>query len=215
MSRWPSTSDDLIRSLRAQPLLAVLRPERPVEAAAAIEALQAVGLRHVEIAWAPVADWSAQCRDLRLRYPGVRLGAASVCNAEALEAAAAAGLGYAVSPILETALIRRASSLGLTLVPGVFSPSEVQRALKLGCALVKLFPAATLGPGYWRRLAGPLGRLPFCIAAGGLGCADVLPWLEAGVDAVALGARLRPGQDSVLDRLISRITRPEPKPSPE
>jgi 2-dehydro-3-deoxyphosphogluconate aldolase/(4S)-4-hydroxy-2-oxoglutarate aldolase len=57
--------------------------------------------------------------------------------------------------------------------------------------LVKLFPAATVGPGYWRRLAAPLGEsLPFCIAAGGLGPADVMTWLEAGVDAVALGSSL-------------------------
>jgi 2-dehydro-3-deoxyphosphogluconate aldolase/(4S)-4-hydroxy-2-oxoglutarate aldolase len=166
----------------------------------------------VEIAWAPVTGWSAQCRELRLRYPGVKLGAASVCGVEALEAAAAAALAYAVSPILEASLIRRAGSLGIVLVPGVFSPSEVQRARRLGCALVKLFPAATLGPGYWRCLAGPLGGLPFCIAAGGLGCADVLPWLEAGVDAVALGARLLPGPDPALEEVISRITRPEPSP---
>jgi 2-dehydro-3-deoxyphosphogluconate aldolase/(4S)-4-hydroxy-2-oxoglutarate aldolase len=166
----------------------------------------------VEIAWTPVAGWSEQCRELRLRYPGVNLGAASVCSVEALEATAAAGLGYAVSPILEVDLIRRASALGLTLVPGVFSPSEVQRARNLGCELVKLFPAATLGPGYWRRLAGPLGALPFCIAAGGLDRADVLPWLEAGVNAVALGARLLPGQDPALEEVISRITRPAPSP---
>jgi len=73
----------------------------------------------------------------------------------------------------------------------VMSPTEVCQARALGCRLVKLFPAATVGPGYWRRLAAPLGEsLPFCIAAGGLGPADVMTWLEAGVDAVALGSSL-------------------------
>jgi 2-dehydro-3-deoxyphosphogluconate aldolase/(4S)-4-hydroxy-2-oxoglutarate aldolase len=55
---------------------------------------------------------------------------------------------------------------------------------------VKLYPAASLGPGYWSSLAGPLKPLPFCIAAGGLSVADVRSWLEAGVDAVAIGSQL-------------------------
>jgi 2-dehydro-3-deoxyphosphogluconate aldolase/(4S)-4-hydroxy-2-oxoglutarate aldolase len=63
-------------------------------------------------------------------------------------------------------------------------------AVRAGAAAVKLFPASALGPGYWRSLAGPLGPLPFCIAAGGLRADDVPAWLAAGVDAVALGNSL-------------------------
>jgi 2-dehydro-3-deoxyphosphogluconate aldolase/(4S)-4-hydroxy-2-oxoglutarate aldolase len=56
---------------------------------------------------------------------------------------------------------------------------------------VKLFPAVSVGIDHWRRLREPLGTpLPFCIAAGGLGPADVASWLAAGVDAVALGSAL-------------------------
>ena len=71
------------------------------------------------------------------------------------------------------------------------SPSEVHGARRRGCAVVKLFPAVSVGREYWRRLREPLGTpLPFCIAAGGLQRQDVLPWLQAGVDAVALGSGL-------------------------
>jgi 2-dehydro-3-deoxyphosphogluconate aldolase/(4S)-4-hydroxy-2-oxoglutarate aldolase len=113
-----------------------------------------------------------------------------------LEAVAEGGLAYAVSPIFDPELLQRARQLDLTLVPGVQSPTEVHQAQRLGCTIVKLFPARPLGPVYWPSLAGPLGPLPFCIAAGGLACADVLPWLEQGVNAVALGGRLfgPPGQ---------------------
>ena len=107
-----------------------------------------------------------------------------------MTAAAVAGFRYAVSPILEQ-LLSAPRAAGLALVPGVMTPSEVHRARSWGCSIVKLFPAATLGPHYWSRLRGPLGEsLPFCIAAGGLDAADVLPWLKAGVGAVALGSRL-------------------------
>ena len=149
-----------------------------------------MGLVHVELAVEASRAWSEDLSDLASEFPALRLGAASVTCLDHLEAVAAAGLAYAVSPILDPELLNRARQLGLTLVPGVQSPTEVHQAQKWGCGIVKLFPARPLGPSYWGSLAGPLGPLPFCIAAGGLACADVLPWLEQGVDAVALGGRL-------------------------
>ena len=149
-----------------------------------------MGLAHVELAVEASRAWSRDASSLASEFPALRLGAASVTCLDHLEAVAAAGLAYAVSPILDPELLNRARQLGLTLVPGVQSPTEVHQAQKWGCGIVKLFPARPLGPSYWGSLAGPLGPLPFCIAAGGLACADVLLWLEQGVDAVALGGRL-------------------------
>ena len=198
--RWLNTSEcrvqgisdpcGLVDSLLAQPLLAVLRPATIQAARRQLESLQAVGLVHVELAVEASRAWSQGCLSLAAAFPALRLGAASVTAADQLEAVAEGGLAYAVSPIFDPELLLRARQLGLTLVPGVQSPTEVHQAQRLGCSIVKLFPARPLGPGYWASLAGPLGPLPFCIAAGGLACADVLPWLEQGVDAVALGGRL-------------------------
>lgn len=172
-------------------MLVVLRPAHPSEAIPSLERFEAMGLLHVEIAWRDQPGWSQACSELVRRFPGLRLGAASVCTAAAMAAAARAGLGYAVSPVLDPNLQREAERQGLTLVPGVMTPSEVHTARRLGCRLVKLFPAATLGLAHWARLRVPLGAdLPFCIAAGGLAPEDVRPWLEAGVDAVTLGSRL-------------------------
>ena len=129
--------------------------------------------------------------ELIQRFPALRLGAASVCELRAVVESASAGCRYAVSPVLDPALLEEASKRDLLLVPGVMTPSEVQWARRLGCAIVKLFPAVSVGIDHWRRLREPLGvPLPFCIAAGGLTPADVVPWLEAGVDAVALGSGL-------------------------
>lgn len=151
-----------------------------------------MGLAHVELAVEASRAWSEDLSYLASQFPALRLGGASVTCLDHLEAVAAADLAYAVSPILDRELLNRARQLGLTLVPGVQSPTEVHQAQKWGCGIVKLFPARPLGPSYWGSLVGPLGPLPFCIAAGGLACADVLPWLEQGVDAVALGGRLFP-----------------------
>ncbi|MFM7652313.1 MAG: bifunctional 4-hydroxy-2-oxoglutarate aldolase/2-dehydro-3-deoxy-phosphogluconate aldolase [Vulcanococcus sp.] len=177
-------------SLRRQPVLAVLRFSHVDEARCQLDQLLAAGLLHVELAVRPDTAWVAMAGELQRTYPALRLGAASVCTAEALGAVVDAGLAYAVSPILDPALLDQASAAGITLVPGVFTPTEVALAVRCGAPAVKLFPAAAVGPAYWRSLAGPLSPLPFCIAAGGLAVGDVVPWLAAGVDAVALGSQL-------------------------
>jgi 2-dehydro-3-deoxyphosphogluconate aldolase/(4S)-4-hydroxy-2-oxoglutarate aldolase len=174
----------------------VLRPREPIRAAPLLERLEGLGLLHAEIAWQPQPGWSEQCRELVASYPGLSLGAASICGSEALADAVNAGFRYAMAPILEASLLRQAEAVGLTLVPGVMTPTEIHRAMALGCRLVKLFPAAALGAGYWSGLRDPLGgALPFCIAAGGLRPEDVNPWLRAGADAIALGSRRLAGAD--------------------
>lgn len=184
----------------------VLRAEQPVFLLPQLERLDQIGLRHVELAWSGHPHWSEQAAALVERFPRLSLGAASVCSLAALAGVRAAGLAYAVSPVLDADLIQAARGEGLALVPGVFSPSEVHRARCLGCPLVKLFPAVQLGPCFWPRLRGPLGPLPACIAAGGLGVGDVEPWLAAGVDAVAIGGQFQGAEDwAALADLVQRL----------
>lgn len=202
------SADRLIQSLRAQPLLIVLRPDEPLQALPTLQRLQTLGVLHVEIAWQPVTGWADQMAELIERFPALKLGAASVCEPRGIAEAAAAGCRYAVSPVLDPELLEQAARRDLALVPGVMTPSDVHRARQLGCAIVKLFPAVSVGIEYWRRLREPLGSpLPFCLAAGGLKPADVRPWLEAGVDAVALGSGLGDRKASAdLPLLLAALT---------
>ena len=221
-SGLPNTSDPsgLIQGLRRQPVLAVLRPDGLIQAQAQLQQLVAVGLGHVELAVSASSEWVAMVKELKQAFPSIALGAASVRSIAGLVDALSAGLTYAVSPILHAGLLERARSCGITLVPGVFTPTELAQALEWGAAAVKLFPAASLGPAYWQSLAGPMGPLPFCIAAGGLEASGARAWFEAGVDAVALGSslfddsretaqepRLHPGLASLLRWLEERDNR--------
>ena len=201
----------LASGLARQPLLAVLRPQDPQRALAEVDVLHAVGWRHVELAW--TAPWLTTLIPMvRERCPQVRLGAASVTTARQLGQVAAAGLSYAFMPIWQPELLLRARDLGITLVPGVFTPTEIYQARCHGCAMVKLFPAAALGPHYWSQLRGPLGPLPFCIAAGGLEPETALQWLQTGAaDAVALGQKLFSGHlclddPALRQRLMDLVT---------
>lgn len=204
----PTISDPagLRQSLAASPLLAVLRPQSSDQAERQIQALVAVGVRHVELSWADGPEWCALVLQAIRNWPQIRFGAAGLRQCDQVQVVADMGLTYAMSPIGCTAMVAAAAPLGLTLVPGVFSPSDVERFRSSG--LVKLFPAASLQPTYWRQLRQPLHPLPFCIAAGGLRPQDAASWFAAGVQAVALGSslfdaadRLHPDHVSLLRRL--------------
>ncbi|RZO12698.1 MAG: bifunctional 4-hydroxy-2-oxoglutarate aldolase/2-dehydro-3-deoxy-phosphogluconate aldolase [Synechococcus sp. MED-G135] len=200
---WIDRQHQLIRSLREQPFLVVLRPS-PLDWSVetfdqapllcVINQLVDAGVHHIEIAWTPHCRWGELICWLRDRYPALRLGAASVTRREALEMVIDLGMAYAMSPCFDPSLLRLARRHGQLLVPGVFSPSEVQQAVAFGCELVKLFPAATVGINYLRQLSAPLSPLPCMIAAGGLTAADLDPWLAAGYHALALGRGLIDGE---------------------
>ena len=166
-----------------------------------LRVLQDSGLMHVEVAWRNHHLWSSFIRRLRDSCPNLVIGAASVVEQTALDVLADLDLSYAMSPCWDPLLLDQAHQRGILLVPGVFSPTEVMQAVRCGCRLVKLFPAATLGCRYWSRLLVPLGQRPAVIAAGGLAVSDLEDWLSAGHDAVALGRRVM-GPDGVDDDLL-------------
>ena len=198
MSVLPNTSETdegLIRSLRIQPLLVVLRPEsRDLEQVFSstrlcrqLDLLVEAGVQHVEIAWIEHPRWCDLVMAARSRHLHLSLGAASITQLSALQQVTELGFSYAMSPLLDRELQQRAKQLDFLLVPGVMTPSEIRHACDLGCRLVKLFPASVLGRGFYRQIAAPMGNLPFMIAAGGLRAGDLYSWLEAGYDAIALG----------------------------
>ena len=185
-------------SLQHQPLLLVIRPE-PDDLVASgsgsgllgqVLQLHAAGLRHLEVAWLDQPGWMGFMQRVQDHCPELNLGAASVTVTKALNDLSRLDLSYAMAPFWCPELVEQARELGVLLVPGVFSPTEVHQAMQFGCRVVKLFPAVNLGPGYWGRLQAPLGPLPFVIAAGGLEVGDLPVWLEAGHGAVALGRRV-------------------------
>ena len=195
-SRWAEHQRHLIASLRDHPLLVVLRPTqvdwsgKTFEQAplfALVDQLVTAGVHHIEIAWVDHPSWPDLMAALRARHPTLALGAASVTTPEALQAVIDLDMAYAMSPCLDPQLLQLARQQGQLLVPGVFSPSELRQAVALGCALVKLFPAGSLGLDYLRQLSAPMAPLPCVIAAGGLQVDDLDPWLAAGCHAVALG----------------------------
>jgi 2-dehydro-3-deoxyphosphogluconate aldolase / (4S)-4-hydroxy-2-oxoglutarate aldolase len=74
-----------------------------------------------------------------------RVGAGTVRTLAQVEACVEAGASFIVSPHLDPALVERCVQLGVPVVPGTMTPSEMVRAMELGAAAVKLFPISAIG----------------------------------------------------------------------
>lgn len=131
------------------------------------------------------------------------VGAGTVLDVEQVAASADAGAAFTVAPGLDLAIADAAAARGLPHLPGVATPTEAQQALRHGLTWLKAFPAITLGPAWFKALAGPLPQLRF-VATGGLDAGNAAPFLQAGVRVVAVGSAL--SDPSQLDRLAELAT---------
>lgn len=76
-----------------------------------------------------------------LRKSGLLLGAGTVRSPKEAEAALKAGAAFLVSPGLLEEVAALAQAQGVPYLPGVLTPTEVERALALGLSALKFFPA--------------------------------------------------------------------------
>lgn len=109
--------------------------------------------------------------------PDLVVGAGSVLNPAQVERAAKAGAAFIVSPGLSPAVVGRAQELGLCVIPGVATSSEIMAALALGLTTLKFFPAEVLGgTAALRALAAPFPGVRF-VPTGGVAPQNVVQYL--------------------------------------
>lgn len=72
-------------------------------------------------------------------------GAGTVLTADQVDQAYDAGARFVVSPGLSVEVVDRCRALGVPVLPGVSTASEIMRALGLGVDLMKFFPAEPSG----------------------------------------------------------------------
>jgi 2-dehydro-3-deoxyphosphogluconate aldolase/(4S)-4-hydroxy-2-oxoglutarate aldolase len=95
-------------------------------------------------------------RRIRTEVPGMCIGAGTILSPAQVDQATEAGAQFGVAPGLSKDVVRHAARRGMPFVPGVMTPSEVERALLLGCKLLKFFPSEPAGgAAMLKALAGP------------------------------------------------------------
>ena len=128
-------------------LIAILRGITPEEAVAVCEALARAGISMIEVPLnspQPIHSIRAAAKALEGR---ASVGAGTVLKEDDVDAVAAAGGTFIVSPDCNEAVIARTRARGLRSYPGVFSPTEAFRAIRAGAHGLKFFPAEVLGRG--------------------------------------------------------------------
>jgi len=151
-------------------------------------------------------DALSHIQTLRSALPtSVLVGAGTVRSPRLVELAHQAGAQFALSPGFDPAAVTAADRLGLVMVPGVLTPTEVDAASALGCTAVKLFPADTFGPGYLRSLRAVFDQMTF-IPTGGITSANIAEYRRFGAAAVGVGSALVSSHPNGNDDLFQRAT---------
>ncbi|MFY9512250.1 MAG: 2-dehydro-3-deoxy-6-phosphogalactonate aldolase [Rubrivivax sp.] len=178
----------------ALPLVAILRGITPPEALAHARVLLEAGFDTIEVP-TNSPGWADSVRAIVQLAPQALVGAGTVLTAQDLDALQAAGGRLAVSPHVDVALVADSVARGLIALPGAMTPSEVFAAHRAGAAAVKVFPAATLGPGHVKAMRAVLPPGLPLLAVGGVSPANLADYLRAGCAGAGLGSELyRPGQ---------------------
>ncbi|GAA3918123.1 hypothetical protein GCM10023084_81010 [Streptomyces lacrimifluminis] len=198
---------DLTSVLAGARLLPVLTVPNADAAAPLAAALVAGGARCAEVTFrTPDAE---QVLKAMAAHGGLTVGAGTVLTPEQAERAVAAGARFVVSPGFDEGVVSRCRELGVPVVPGIATATELMRALRAGVGTVKLFPAESLGGlRTLRALAAPFPQARF-VPTGGIG-ADLLAGYLAEPSVMAVGgswmvttAHLERGDYDAIRRLTA------------
>ncbi|MEM9453975.1 MAG: bifunctional 4-hydroxy-2-oxoglutarate aldolase/2-dehydro-3-deoxy-phosphogluconate aldolase [Myxococcota bacterium] len=202
----PDSSPDVLPMLWAHRITAILRTTDEALARDAMEAAVRGGMRLVEFtlttpgALSLIAEFSARSG---LATSGgldrLIVGAGTVLRPDQARAAVEAGARFLVSPVMDPEIIALARTLGVPILPGVHTPTEMLAAHRAGAPLLKLFPGPAGGPAYLRSTLAPLPFLRV-VPTNGVDLDNVAAWLRAGAWAVGTTTALfMPGAMAARD----------------
>ena len=186
------------------PVIPVIVINRLEDAVPMAQALVDGGVRVLEVTLRTAI--ALQCMEaIAKAVPDAILGAGTVRSAADAQAAKDAGCTFAVSPGYTGAIGNACREIGLPLLPGTATGSEVMQANADGYFFLKFFPAMQAGGiAMLKALAGPFTDVVFC-PTGGITLASAPEFLALPNVKVCGGSWLTPA-DAVAAKDWARIT---------
>ena len=135
---------DMIKTFGSAGIIPVIVIEDIDKAVPLAKALVKGGLPVLEVTFRTSCAAEA-IRKIKAEVPGATLVAGTVLKLEQLAAAKAAGAEACVAPGFDPEIVKAANETGMPFCPGVATASELSQALRLGCGMVKFFPAESAG----------------------------------------------------------------------
>ena len=180
---------DVVRAIEESGVVAVVRLTDPRAGLDVAKALADGGVTAIEVTMT-VPNAVALIAELSAALAGdVLIGAGTVVNAATARDVMLAGARFVVGPVFRPELIAGCHQHDVPAMPGCFSPTEILTAWEAGADIVKVFPATTLGPGFFKDLRGPLPQIKL-MPTGGVTRDNAGAWIRAGAVAIGVGSAL-------------------------
>jgi 2-dehydro-3-deoxyphosphogluconate aldolase/(4S)-4-hydroxy-2-oxoglutarate aldolase len=204
---------ETIETIKRIGIIPVIRAETAELAIRAVEALRDAGLAILEITMT-VPGAVGVIEQVARRYGSETfVGAGTVLDAETAQACISAGAQFIVSPALDLETISCCRRLGIAVMPGALTPTEVVTGWKAGADLVKVFPAGAVGGAkYVKALKAPLPQIDL-VPTGGVSLETAADFIKAGAAALGVGSELvdtkalANGQDHIITERAKEFIR--------
>lgn len=186
-------------------IVAVLIIDREEDAVPLAETLLEGGVNVMELTLRTPAAIGA-LRRIRAGVPEMLAGVGTILTTDQVVEVGEAGASFGVAPGLNPSVLEKALELELPFAPGIVTPSDIERAVELGCRLLKFFPAEPSGGlSYLKAMAAPYAHLGLkFIPLGGLNPKNLSSYCaDPSVPAVG-GSWLAP-RDAINDRDWAKI----------
>jgi 2-dehydro-3-deoxyphosphogluconate aldolase/(4S)-4-hydroxy-2-oxoglutarate aldolase len=176
-----------IDKLLSEKMMTLVRSKSQSEGQAMADALIEAGVKVIEITL--TTPGALKIIEKLLKNKDLLVGAGTVRTVKDVKKVEDVGASFIVSPDTNEDVIKATKKLKLVSMPGVSTPTEVAIAEESGADILKLFPAAILGPAHLKMIREPFPNNRWCPTAG-ITLESIPKWFEAGADLVGLGGPL-------------------------
>ncbi len=167
----------LIKQISDAKIIPVIKIDNADDAIPLAKALKDGGLPCAEITFRTDAAEEAIKR-IRDAFPDFLIGAGTVLLPEQADAAMRAGATFIVSPGLNPTVVKHCINNGYPIIPGVYTPSEIELGMSLGLSYLKFFPAEVAGGvKAIKAMSAPYSKIKF-MPTGGIGTNNLRDYLS-------------------------------------
>lgn len=206
------TKNETLDALLSSGVVAVIRMKDPERLSKVVMAIREGGVKCIEITMTVPGAVDVIAALVKTAPPDVLVGAGTVTDRGTANDVVAAGAKFVVSPVFRPDVVAVTKAAGAVAIPGCFTPTEILTAWEAGADIVKVFPATSLGPKYFKDIAGPFPDIRL-MPTGGVTVDNVGEWVKAGAVAVGIGSDLLDkkaideGRYEVLTEKAARMVR--------
>lgn len=172
------------------PIIAILRGVTPERVVAVGRAIFAAGITAIEVPLNSPRPFDSISNLSTALGASCLCGAGTVLDPADVTRAHGSGARLIVAPNTNPDVIAAAVGRDMIAMPGFATATEAFAAIAAGATHLKLFPAASYGPGHLKALKAVLPKHVGVHAVGGVGADDVAEWIAAGASGFGFGSEL-------------------------